>query len=266
MGDFKEERTWYLLRCLKSIRSKTQYQNYEILVADNGDMPPELAAAIKPFDPIRISYTKPGRFSLTDKFNFMVNQASGPHILLMNDDMEVISPDWIDNMMEYSQQESIGAVGGKLFFPDNTLQHVGVFILKVGPGHPFYKFSKGHNGYYNNSSIVHNVSAVTGSCLMTRKSVYQEVGGFSENLPLDYNDVDYCLKLLQRGYRVVYTPYTRIRHYESATRSNTWESGLDKFKKNWAGIFTRDPYYNQNLSQCNADYRIGLPWLGEAES
>ena len=264
-GDFGMQRTWFLLKCIQSIRAKTNYANYEILVADNGDMPPELAEAIQPFNPIRISYTRPGPFNLSAKFNFAVNQAAGTHVLLLNDDVEVITPDWITNMLEYSQQESIGAVGCKLHFPNGSLQHVGVIIFGVGPGHPFYQCPHEYKGYHNSTVIVRNVSAVTGSCLMSRKSAYQEVGGFSEYLPLDYNDVDYCLKLNQKGYRVVYTPHTEICHYESATRSNTWESGINIFKKKWPHLYSRDPYYSGHLTQCNSDHRIALPWLGAEE-
>ena len=263
-GNFGEEQTWFLLRCLKSIRALSTYSNYEILVADNADMPPELAEAIEPLKPVRISYTKPGSFNLSSKFNFAVEHASGSHVLLLNDDVEILTPDWIENMLEYSQQDPIGAVGGRLYFPNRALQHVGVILFEVGPGHPFYLCPPEFKGYHNSIVTVRNYSAVTGSCLMSRKSVYQEVGGFSEDLPLDYNDVDYCLKLIRHGYRVVYTPYTEICHYESATRSNTWESGLNKFKEKWAASYPPDPYYNRNLTQCNSDHRIGLPWVGDS--
>lgn len=264
-GQVGDEHTWYLLRCIQSIRAKSNYSNYEVLVADNDDMPPELAEAIQPFNPIRISYVKPGPFSLSDKFNFAVGHASGSHVLLLNDDVEIITPDWITNMLEYSQQESVGAVGCKLHFPDGNLQHVGVIIFGVGPGHPFYQCPPEHTGYHNSTVLVRNYSAVTGSCMMSRKSVYQEVGGFSEYLPLDYNDADYCLKLVQRGYRVVYTPYTEICHYESATRSDTWASGIDAFKDKWPHLYSRDPYYSKHLTQCYSDHRVGLPWVSAVE-
>ena len=101
--------------------------------------------------------------------------------------------------------------------------------------------------------------------MMSRKSVYQEVGGFSEYLPLDYNDADYCLKLSRRGYRTVYTPYAEVCHYESASRLDTWKSGNNDFKDKWPHLYAKDPYYSEHLTQCDSDYHIGLPWLGAAE-
>src|SRR5262249_30246175 len=149
--------------------------------------------------------------------NLGAQHATGDYLLFLNDDMEVLGPGWIEALLEFAQQKEIGAVGAKLLFPDGGLQHVGVTVLDGKPGHPFYGYPKQHTGYYCRNVLPHNCAAVTGACLMTRREVFHELGGFDESFPLNYNDVDYCLRLRQAGYRIVYTPHATLSHYEGAT-------------------------------------------------
>jgi GT2 family glycosyltransferase len=253
--EVRGRKTWFVLECVASIRQMSSYKNLEIIVLDNDDMSEPLAAALEPYDIRKISYTEP--FNLARKMNLGGFSATGEHLILLNDDIEVITSDWIESMLEFSQWPEIGAVGAQLLFPDDTQQHNGVNVLQGNPGHPFYQFPADHPGYYNSSVVHRNWTAVTGACLMTRKDVYESVGGFSEEFPLNYNDVDYCLKVNQKGKRVVYTPYAKLYHHESVSKAGTDLSELEAFKKAWADRIPRDPYYNPNLTMQTCDFRIG---------
>jgi len=253
--ELRGRKTWFVLDCVASIRRLSTYQNLEIIVLDNDDMSAELSDALAPYDVRKISYTEP--FNLARKINLGGFSAAGEHLVLLNDDIEVITPDWIEAMLEFSQWEDIGAVGAQLLFPNDTQQHNGVNILQGNPGHPFYQFPADHPGYYNSSVVHRNWTAVTGACLMTRKDVYVAVGGFSEEFPLNYNDVDFCLKLNRAGKRVVYTPYAKLYHHESVSKSGNDLAELEAFKAAWAQRIPHDPYYNPNLTMTMCDFRIG---------
>jgi GT2 family glycosyltransferase len=246
--------TWFVLQCVSSIRRLSTYPNFEIIVLDNGDMPDDLAEALKPLDIRLMSFT--GQFNLSRKLNLGAFAAKGEQLILLNDDVEVLTPDWIESMLEYSQWNDVGAVGAQLLFPNDTQQHNGVTVLNGNPGHPFYQFPKDHPGYYFSSQVHRNWSAVTGACMMTRAQVFREIGGFSEQFPLNYNDVDYCLKLLSRGMRIVYTPYAKLYHHEAASKLGLEPRELAAFKKAWQTRFPRDPYYNPNLTNHACDFRI----------
>jgi GT2 family glycosyltransferase len=202
------------------------------------------------------------RITYDDAFNWSrVNNlgaahAKGDYLLFLNDDTEVIAPNWLEALIEFAQQDEIGAVGAKLLFPDGALQHVGVTVLDGKPGHPFYGFPGKHPGYFCRNQLPHNCAAVTGACLMSRANVFHEVGGFDESLPLNYNDVDYCFRLRQKGYRVVYTPHAELRHFESVTKSGVFAEELRAFQVKW-GDRNTDPFYNTNLNMETFDYRIG---------
>jgi GT2 family glycosyltransferase len=174
-------------------------------------------------------------------------------LLLLNDDIEIITPDWIEAMLEFSQQPDIGAVGVQLLFPDDTQQHTGVVILDGNPRHPFYHFPADHPGYFYSSVVHRDCAAVTGACTMTRREIFQAVDGYSERFPLSYNDIDYCLKVLELGKRVVYTPHAKLYHHESVSRPLTKPDHVNAFKAYWSPRFPRDPYYNPNLGR---HYRI----------
>ena len=251
--------TWFVLECVGSIRRLSTYKNLEIVVIDNHDMSDELAERLEPLDVRRLHYTDPGtgRFNLARKLNEGAFAARGEHLVLLNDDVELITPDWIEAMLEFSQLPGVGGVGPQLLFPDDTQQHVGVNLLEGNPGHPFYQFPGDHPGYFNSSVVHRNWSAVTGACLMTPAAVYRDLGGFSEDFPLNYNDVDYCLRLRERGLRIVYTPYAKLYHHESVSKVGTDPAELEAFKRVWAERLPLDPYYNPNLTMQGCDFRIG---------
>jgi O-antigen biosynthesis protein len=244
---FRDRPSWFVLECVSSIRRVSAYKNIEIIVLDNNDISDELTAALKPFNIVRVPFTEP--FNLTRKINLGASNAKGEQLLLLNDDVEVITPDWIESLLEFSQQPDIGAVGAQLLFPNDTQQHNGVVILDGNPRHPFYRSPADHPGYFHSSEVHRNYSAVTGACTMTRKEVFTAVGGYSEQFPLSYNDIDYCLKVLKQGKRVVYTPHARLYHHESVSRPETKPEHVNAFKEQWLPLFPQDRYYNPNLTR-----------------
>jgi GT2 family glycosyltransferase len=182
--------------------------------------------------------------------NLGAEHASGEHLLFLNDDTEVISNDWLENMLQYSQQPGIGAVGAKLLFPNKNIQHAGVILLRGDPGHPYYNHGYDHPGYYLSAQVTRNYLAVTGACLMTRTELFRNVGGFDTSFPLYYNVVDYCLRVHERGYRIVYTPYAELFHYESVSRDGPGTVKPEEiafFHSRWKQKYPVDPYYNPNL-------------------
>jgi glycosyltransferase involved in cell wall biosynthesis len=247
--------TTFLARCLESIRRKSTYENYEFIVVDNGDMPPALAEELDARGIRHVSFTQP--FNLAAKMNLGAAKATGEHLVFLNDDIEVDSPDWLECFLEYSQQPGVGAVGAKLLFPDGRLQHVGVTLLNGYPGHPFYLSPGSHLGYFCGNVVTRNYSAVTGACMMTRAELFRELGGFDQAFTLCYNDIDYCLRLIMTGRRMVYTPYAQLYHHESASRKpGVPPREVALFKERWGGRWHHDPYYNPNLTTRYNDFRI----------
>jgi O-antigen biosynthesis protein len=248
-------KTTFIGHLVRSIRRLSTYGNYEILVIDNDDMPEALRQELDDLDVVRISYTAP--FNLSAKINLGAAKADGDFLLLLNDDMEILTPDWLESMLEHAQWPEIGAVGAKLLFPDGRLQHVGVTFLDRKPYHHFYR-SPGHEpGYFCSHLLVRNYSAVTGACLMVRPEIYHEVGGFDESMPLNFNDIDFCLKIRRTGRRIVYTPYAQLLHYESASKTGCFPEELEALVQRWGEQMARDPYYNPHLATDTIDYRIG---------
>jgi GT2 family glycosyltransferase len=242
-----------LERCVASINRVSRHWRFEIIVADRHTMAPEMEQALAKSGVKRVTYDEPFNWSRVN--NLAAKQATGDHLLFLNDDTEAVEPEWLDAMLEFSQQPGIGVVGAKLVFPDGGLQHVGVTLPGGKPGHPFYGYPARHTGYYCRNVLPHNCSAVTGACLMTRRDVFEAAGGFDESFPLNYNDIDYCLKVRRLGYRVVYTPHARVMHHESVSKSGVYEEELDAFRAKWGEVV--DPYYNPNLNPETFDYRIG---------
>jgi GT2 family glycosyltransferase len=248
------ERTTYLARCLASVRDKTTYRNYEILLRDNGDPPPGLADELARCGITRAAYDQPFNWAAT--MNRGAARAAGEHLVFLDDDTEVITPDWLECLLEYSQLPEVGAVGAGLHFPDGRLQHAGITVLDGCPGHPFYGYPAEHAGYHFSSIVPRNWSAVTGACLMTRAQVFQELGGFAEGFACNFNDVDYCLRVACSGRRVVCTPYARLVHHETATKPEYRPAELDAFRAHWRRRWPRDPYSNPNLSTRFHDFRV----------
>jgi O-antigen biosynthesis protein len=238
-----------LENCIRSILQLTTYPNVEIIVVDGYDIPLETLNFLKEHSVklIRSSDT----FNFSQRINLGVQSCSGKVLVLLNDDTEVITPDWLVVMLEFAQQPQIGAVGAKLLYPDNRIQHAGVLILNGNPTHAFHGVSSDHPGYFYSNFVNRNYLAVTAACLMIRKDLFNQVGGFDQSFPLNYNDVNFCLKLHELGYRQVFTPYAELIHYESASRSvglqpGEWECLHQKWN-HYLSDLCYDPYYNINL-------------------
>ncbi len=243
-----------VIGCVRSIRQQSTWANYEILIVADEKMPSGLGSELRDLGAKILPWHD--SFSFSGKINLGASQAKGEHLLLLNDDTEVINADWLECMLEYSQQAEIGAVGAKLFFANGRTQHVGVDMLQGIPVHSFYDYPGDHVGDGFVTVIPRNCSAVTGACLMTRRQLFQEIGGFDLAFPFLFNDIDYCLKIREMGKRIVITPYAQLYHYESSTRRGNIDVGRDLFQARWAKAYPVDPYYNPNLSVEYPDYRI----------
>lgn len=259
--EFGGKETYWAVRCAESLRAKATYKNVEIVVAG----PPEggdetFEAEMKRLGVIRVSYGSPFNFSRACNIAAAAG-TGGPadHILFLNDDTEVITPDFIEEMLSWSQQKEIGAVGARLMYPDHTLQHVGVTVLGGNPGHPFVQYPADHPGHFFSTRVHRNWSAVTAACVMVRREVFEAVGRFDEYFPINYNDTDFCLRIREAGYRIVSTPYAELVHHESVTRKvGMTQAELKMFHDRWLSRYPVDPYYNPNLSVTYGDFRIDV--------
>ncbi|HVT00569.1 MAG TPA: glycosyltransferase [Solirubrobacterales bacterium] len=235
--------------CVRSIVADSTYRNYEIVVVADKGTPAATIAEIEAAagDRLRVvPYDRP--FSFAEKINVGAVHCRGEHLLLLNDDIEVFTPDWIERMVMYSSLEEVGAVGGLLLLEDGRIQHAGVGFEGGLPGHPYYGYPRDVPGYANAVRIARDLLAVTGACLMTRRDAFEEVGGLSTTFPVNYNDVDYCLKQIERGRRVVYDPDLVMIHFESSSRSSEveeWEKA--QLLHRWAGLTTSNRFGNPYL-------------------
>ncbi len=218
-------------------------------------MPADLARRMEALGVRRVSFPSP--LNLAAKMNLGAAKAEGDHLLFLNDDIEVITPDWLECMLEYSQLPEVAAVGARLLFPDGRLQHAGAAVVGGLPAHTCYACPGTDPGYARYNLIPRNVSAVTGACLMTRAEVFHGLGGFCEAFPLNYNDVDYCLRAICDGRRVVYTPFAQLYHFESVSRDpGIFPAELEEFLRRWGERWKRDPYYSPHFATDRADFRI----------
>ena len=257
-------------QCIDSIVELTTYRNYEIILIDNGSDDPDsidyfTSLAARPnFRVIRDD----GEFNYSALNNAAVRQARGDIVGLINNDIEVITPDWLSDMVSIASQPGVGAVGARLWYPDNTLQHGGV-ILGIGgvAGHSHKRLPKERRGYFERAALMQSFSAVTAACLVIQKRHYLSVGGLNEvNLKVAFNDVDFCIRLREVGLRNVWTPYAELFHHESATRGDDiqpekqrrFESEVRYMKTHWGDALNRDPAYNPNLTLVHEDF--GLAW------
>jgi GT2 family glycosyltransferase len=267
-----------LRQCVESVLEKTTYPRFEILVVDNQSSDPETLAYFEKISAnpaVRVlRYDQPFNYSAIN--NFAAREAKGEVLCLLNNDTEVISPDWLEEMMGQLLQEGVGAVGARLLYPDGRVQHAGVTVGPGGGADHLHGHCAGEEpGYCNRARITHELSAVTAACILTRKDVYQKVGGFDErNLTVAFNDVDYCLRLQEAGLRVVYTADAEMFHHESATRGReeTWRKRrrakreVRYLHERWAARLEHDPYYNANFSYKQPDFslavapRVRKPW------
>jgi GT2 family glycosyltransferase len=252
------DRVDLLARCLESLTSKTGYAPYEIVVVDNDSQSEEARAYFSLFKHRLLRYSGPFNFSALN--NFAVEQTDSPWVLFLNNDTEVIEGDWLTTMAEHVQRPEVGAVGARLLYPDDTVQHAGIVVGVGGIAeHAFRGLPAEAPGVCRQLQVTRNYSSVTGACLLTRRDVFDEVGGFDEErLPVTFNDVDLCLKMRRAGYLIVYTPFAKLYHHESGTRRRTVEPlETEVMQERWPEVLAFDPYYNPNLSRDRADFSLG---------
>ena len=246
-----------LARCIDSLVKKTTYHDYEIVIVNNDSETPE-ARDYFTRTPHRLLHFQ-GPFNFSAINNFAVEQTDCPWLLFLNNDVEIIESEWLSAMVEHVQRPEVGAVGARLLYPDDTIQHAGV-VLGVGgiAQHAFRGFPAEDPGVCRQLQVTRNYSSVTGACLMTRREVFDEVGGFDEErLPVTFNDVDLCLKMRRAGYLIVYTPFAKLYHHESATRRRSVEAReTEVMRERWPEVLHRDPYYNPNFSRDRADFSL----------
>jgi GT2 family glycosyltransferase len=252
------DRVDLLARCLDSLTSKTSYAPYEIVVVDNDSQSEEARAYFSQFKHRLLHSSGPFNFSAIN--NFAVEQTDSPWLLFLNNDTEVIEGDWLTMMAEHVQRPEVGAVGPRLLYPDDTVQHAGIVVGVGGIAeHAFRGLPAEAPGVCRQLQTTRNCSAVTGACLLTRRDVFDEMGGFDEErLPVTFSDVDMCLKMRRAGYRVVYVPFAKLYHHESGTRRPAVEPlETEVMRERWPDVLERDPYYNPNLSRERADFSLG---------
>ncbi|WP_422133031.1 MULTISPECIES: glycosyltransferase [unclassified Endozoicomonas] len=236
----------------KSIFRLTEYKNYEIIVVHNGNLDSSQLVWLKSFRNIKLSHYQSEQFSLAQKINQGSAAADGEYLVIMNDDIRVISSNWLTLMLGMVQRDGVGVVGPKLLFPDNTIQHAGVVLLGGLPGHAYYKWPVNSQGYALGAAVNRNYSAVTGACSITPKKLFNILGGYSNRYPLNYNDVDYCLRASKLGYRSVYLANVELYHYEGVSKEggrSVKNSEILTFLEDWGEEFKFDPYYNPSLNQ-----------------
>ena len=255
-----------LKRCIDSIRTLTTYGNYEIVIIENNSENRgtfEYYEELKQDPKIRvITHNIPFNYSALNNAGFRA--AKGSQILLLNNDTEVLSPDWLQEMLMYAQREDVGAVGAKLYYPDGTIQHAGIGIgIKMLAGHYHKGFPKESPGYFGRLTYAQNMSAVTAACMMIPRKVYEETGGLDESFPVVFNDVDLCLRIREK-YLIVWTPWAELIHHESKSRGQDEDTPekkafflreTNRFQRKWNRILTEgDPYYNPNLTREKEDF------------
>ncbi|MDO4333727.1 MAG: glycosyltransferase family 2 protein [Eubacteriales bacterium] len=259
-----------LRRCVTSIFEKSTWENYEIVIVENNSESKEIFAyyeELKNNPRIKI-VTYEGAFNYSKVNNLGVKEATGEYILLLNNDTQVITVNWMEELLMYAQRPDVGAVGGKLYYADKTIQHAGV-VIGLGAhrtaGHVHYKQKRENLGYMGRLCYAQNMTAVTGACLMVKKAAYEEVGGLDESFAISLNDVDLCLKLRKAGYLNVFTPFAELYHFESISRglddqgekAKRYEDESARFREKWKQeLEAGDPYFNPNFSLDKPDFSL----------
>jgi len=262
--------------CVDSVLDKTRHKNFEIILIDNQSKERKTFEYLESLknNPLfrQLSFDKPFNFSAIN--NYAVGEAKGEYILFLNNDIEVISDGWLSAMLEHAQRKEIGAVGAKLLYPNNTIQHAGVVMGLGVAGHAFKHLPSKLPGYFFQPHLIRNYCCMTAACLMLKKILFEEIGGFDEkNLSVAFNDVDLCLRLIEKGYYNVYTPYAELYHHESLSRGDDNEKNLklknpEKYKRvkreneymraKWEKYLERDPFYSPNLTRKSEDFGLRL--------
>jgi GT2 family glycosyltransferase len=257
-----------LRQCLDSIYEKTNYSPYEIIIVDNNtddENTIQYLQSLSGEENINVlSY--PGEFNYSAINNFAVQHARGEVLAFLNNDIEVIEPDWLDEMVSLALRDNTGAVGAMLWYPDDRIQHAGVVLGVRGlAGHAMRFLSKGYGGYHGRAVMLQNYSAVTAACLVVRKKIFDDINGFDqENLAVAFNDVDFCLRLLEKGYRNVWTPYAELYHHESASRGGEdtpekqqrFLAELAYMRREWSAYIQHDPAYNESLTRATENFDL----------
>lgn len=257
-----------LKACIDSIREKTEYPNYEIIIVENNSTTDEIFQYYKELsqDPrIRLLRWKK-EFNYSAINNYGVRHANGEYLLFLNNDVTVITPGWIKELLGVCQRPEVGAAGVKLIYPDNTIQHAGCVIGLGGiAGHMFVDMPANRTGYLHKASILQDMSAVTAACMMMKRTAFEEAGGFTEKLSVAFNDVDLCLKVRKNHKLIVYDPYVQLYHMESKTRGaednkekvRRFQEEIEYMRCQWIDILKKgDPYYNRNLSLTKWNYSL----------
>lgn len=265
-----KDHTEDLRRCISSIFEKSTWENYEIIVVENNSETKEIFSyydELRSNPRIRI-VTYEGEFNYSKVNNLGVREATGDYILLLNNDTQVITVNWMEELLMYAQRPDVGAVGGKLYYADKTIQHAGV-VIGLGAhrtaGHVHYRQKRENLGYMGRLCYAQNMTAVTGACLMVKKSAYEQVGGLEESFAVSLNDVDFCLKLRKAGYLNVFTPFAELYHFESVSRglddqgekAQRYNEESARFREKWkAELEAGDPYFNPNFSLDKPDFSL----------
>lgn len=261
-----------LRRCISSILEKSTYDNYEIIVVENNSTEPEVFEyyeELKKHKNIEVVIYE-GEFNYSKVNNFGAGQAEGEYILLLNNDTEVITINWMEELLMYAQREDVGAVGAKLYYENNTIQHAGI-VIGLGAhrtaGHTHYMVDKNNFGYMGRLCYAQDVSAVTGACLLVKKALFDELGGLDEEFAVALNDVDFCLRLRKKGLLNIFTPFAELYHYESVSRGSDmsgenakrYDEEAETFRNKWKEELEKgDPYYNPNFSLDHSDYTLKI--------
>ncbi len=264
----------HLRNCIGSILDKTDYQSYRILVIDNGSDQAETLDYLRAIetDP-RVSVIRDDSpFNYSALNNRAISLIDSEIVGLVNDDVEVIHPEWLSEMVSYAVRPDVGVVGAKLLYPDETIQHAGIVLGIYGVAGHVHRFLPRHSaGYFGRARSVRSVSAVTGACAIVRRSVYDEVGGLNETeLQIACNDVDLCLRVMDAGYTNIWTPYAELYHHESVSRGfditpekiARSEREIAYMQKRWGSRLNEDPAYNPNLGLYDENSRIAWPPRG----
>lgn len=262
----------YLIKCIDSIVQHSTYKNFEIILLDNNSNEKGFFKAVEKWkNQTRFKFKlvrDENHFNFARLMNIGRKNADGKYLILLNNDTEIISTDWIEGMMEHAQRPEIGVVGCKLLYDDDTIQHAGVVVGLGGvASHAFIGEDRDGPGYFNYVNLLNNYSALTAACVMMRTETYDVVNGFSEEFVVEYNDVDFCLKVLEAGYRNLYVPHVELYHYESVSRGHPHSNPesykrhmkeVNKFRKKWMKYVDHDPCYNPNLTLGAENFAIKI--------
>lgn len=257
-----------LKKCLESIQTKSTYRNFEVIVVENNSKTAEIFDYYKEIDGrngVHVVYWD-REFNYSAINNFGASYAKGEYLICLNNDMEIISADWIEELLGHCQRPGTGIVGARLYYPDDTIQHAGIVIGIGGiAGSVFVGQKRTHTGYMHREALQQDLSAVTAACMMVRRSLFEQLGGFTEQLAVAFNDVDFCLRAREFGYLVVYDPYAELYHYESKSRGaedtpekvRRFQSEIEYMRTRWISVLKNgDPYYNRNLSLKKWNYSL----------